>query len=415
MIKGKLKAVKSDAVWQKIYKISQLFPTGYAAGVAVIAFLGYAYLLLFPLLLIAGIWQIVTFPLQDHVAGSEVTFILFWAGITALAGSVTAHLIKLRFQKIEGIAVDPHMANKLYRLLDKINVQMSVPHIDRIVVTEQLSLDLVKTPVVSFPVWSSNTLVIGLPLMQCLSPEYFECAVTRKLLQYSKQHHWFIKWLYQLRMAWTLHLQAASANVTFNNFLLLLFFRAYAPFYRRVSTPVAHRCELEADKDTLELINDEDLLQTIETVIVTKIFLDQQYWPKIEKMLLDNSLQRIQPYTKLEDILKGGLNTKNTKRWLDTIYTHEPRRINAVPGLRDRMQNIGRSRIRIPEKITESAAHYYLDKNYPSIVAGINRMWQQRCNRPNTSSAGSAATQNVTTIPGAPGGSSTHLSGNLFH
>ena len=409
MIIKTIKAVESDAVWQNFYKTAQLLPNAYAVVVAVAAMAGFAYLLLFPVLLVMGIWTIITLSFTAQFP-ANIMYLVFWLGITALAGAVTLYLVKLKFRKAEGIHIDPHMASKLFRLLGKINVQVPIPKIDRIVVTEQLSLDVVKTPVASLPVWSCNTLVIGLPLMQCLSPEYFECAVTRKLLQYSKSRHWFIKWLHQLRNTWTLYLNTLSADVTFSNFLLLMFFRVYAPFYRNLSTPVAHRCELEADKDTLDVINDEDLLQTIETVIVSKIFLDQQYWPKIEKMLLDGSKQSIQPYTKLEDILKGGLTTKNTKRWLDTLYTHEPNRINAIPGLRARMQNIGRSRIRIPEKIGESAAHYFLDNDYPTIVARINHLWRQRHDK-----LPAKMPMHNGIVPGSAAASAASLSGNLFH
>ncbi|MGD8560614.1 MAG: hypothetical protein PVF34_14045 [Gammaproteobacteria bacterium] len=410
----KFKALTPDIVWQKIFKKAQIFPLGYDFIVLLFALLGFAYLLMFPVLLVVGAWQIAATPFQSHAPGAAAMYLVFWAGITALAGSVTVYMIKVRFRRIDGITINAHTTDKLHRLLDKISIQTNIPRIDHIIVTEKLSLDVVKTPVCALPVWSTNTLVIGLPLMQCLSPEYFECAVTRKLLQYSKQRHWFAKWLYQLRTTWALYLQALSANVTFNNFLLLLFFQFYAPFYRRISTPVAYRCELEADKDTLELVNDEDLLQTIETVIVTKIYLDQQYWPKVAKMLVDKTRYGIQPYTKLEDILKVGLTSKTSKRWLDTLYCHESPRINPVPGLRARMNNIGRSRIRIPEKINETAAHYYLDRNYASVVAGVNQLWQAR----HSQLATPVAPQNTNTTvvaepPSTP--AANHLSGNLFH
>lgn len=410
MIKTTRQILQSDAVWQKIYKTANQFPHLYATLVAALAFCGFAYLLLFPLLLVSGLWVLATQTFSEQFPGN-IMYLVFWLGITVLAGAVTVYLVQLRFNKTDGVQLTGPMADKIFRVLGKINVQVPIPHIDRIVVTEQLSLDVVKTPVAALPVWSNNTLVIGLPLMQCLSPDYFECALTRKLLQYSKHRHWFMKWLHQLRNTWMLYLRVLSSNVTFSNFLLLMFFQLYAPLYRNLSTPVAHRCELEADKDSLEIVNDEDLLQTIETVIVSKIYLDQQYWPKIGKMLRDGSRQSVQPYTKLEDILKVGLTSKNTRRWLDTLYTHEPNRINAIPGLRARMNNIGRSRIRIPEKINQTAANYFLDKNYPAIVAQINRLWHQRHNQ-----AGAATAANDAALAAQNSASAaTTLSGNLFH
>ena len=184
-----------------------------------------------------------------------------------------------------------------------------------------------------------------------------------------------------MRNIWMMYANLLSANVNFSNFLLAGFFRIYAPFYRELSTPVAHRNELEADLDSLQYINDEDLLQTIETVIVTKIYLDQQYWPKLEKLIKEQKDNTLQPYSNLEDILQRGLTTKNTKRWLDSLYRDESYKIKAIPSLRARMYNIGRSRIRIPEKITQTAAHTFLDSDYTNIVNGVNRLWMQRTSR----------------------------------
>jgi hypothetical protein len=294
---------------------------------------------------------------------------------------VTIQLTKIKFFSTPGITLDAPMANKLHLLLDKFADETTIPGIDRIVVTEQLSIDLVKTPTMAIPFWSSNTLVIGLPLMQCLTPEYFECAVIRKLLQYTKRRNWLIKWLHQLRNVWLLYMNVLSKNITLGTLPLAVFFKLYAPLYRDLTTPVAHRNELDADLDTLQFVNDEDLLQTIEAVIVAKIYLDQQYWPKIRKSLKENQDIDIQPYSKLEEILKQGLTTKNTKRWLDSVFESESHRLKAIPSLRARMHNIGRARIRIPERIQQTAAQVYLEHDYLKIVDGVNQLWKQRHTR----------------------------------
>ncbi|MCI0507062.1 MAG: hypothetical protein L0Z73_13265 [Gammaproteobacteria bacterium] len=380
MIIDKLKLLDSDFVWQQIYSFAQKYPNIYAATQVIVAIAGYAYLLLFPVLLLAGIWILVSYAITEQSTAS-IAQIIYWTVITGVSAMVTIQLTKIRFFAAQGITLEPTMAAKLHLLLDKYSDRVAIPRIDRIVVTEQLSIDIVKTPTTPIPFWSSNTLVIGLPLMQCLSPEYFECATIRKLLQYSKHRHWLIKWLHQLRSVWLLYMNLLSKNVSFGSLLLAVFFRLYAPLYRDLTIPIAHRNELEADLDTLQFVNDEDLLQTIESVIVAKIYLDQQYWPKIQKSLKENRGQDITPYSNLEEILKQGLTTKNTKRWLDSVYDHESHRLKAIPSLRARMQNIGRSRIRIPERIQQTAAQFYLDHDYAVVVNGINRLWLQRNGR----------------------------------
>jgi len=380
MILEKLRSLHSDQIWHQIYGFGQQYPNTYAAIQVVLALAGYAYLLLFPVLFLAGIWTLGTYVVLEQASGSVMHFI-GWTLITGISALVTIRLTKIKFITTPGITLDAPMANKLHQLLDKFSEETTIPRIDRIVVTEQLSIDLVKTPTMAIPFWSSNTLVIGLPLMQCLSPEYFECAVIRKLLQYTKHRNSLIKWLHQLRNVWLLYMNVLSKNVTLGTLPLAIFFQLYAPLYRDLSTPVAHRNELDADLDTLQFVNDEDLLQTIEAVIVAKIYLDQQYWPKILKTLRENQDVDIQPYSNLEEILKQGLTTKNTKRWLDSVFESESHRLKAIPSLRARMYNIGRARIRIPERIQQTAAQVYLDHDYSKVVNGVNQLWMQRNGR----------------------------------
>jgi len=380
MILEKLRSLHSDQIWHQIYGFGQQYPNTYAAIQVVLALAGYAYLLLFPVLFLAGIWTLGTYVVLEQASGSVMHFI-GWTLITGISALVTIRLTKIKFITTPGITLDAPMANKLHQLLDKFSEETTIPRIDRIVVTEQLSIDLVKTPTMAIPFWSSNTLVIGLPLMQCLSPEYFECAVIRKLLQYTKHRNSLIKWLHQLRNVWLLYMNVLSKNVTLGTLPLAIFFQLYAPLYRDLSTPVAHRNELDADLDTLQFVNDEDLLQTIEAVIVAKIYLDQQYWPRILKTLRENQDVDIQPYSNLEEILKQGLTTKNTKRWLDSVFESESHRLKAIPSLRARMYNIGRARIRIPERIQQTAAQVYLDHDYSKVVNGVNQLWMQRNGR----------------------------------
>ncbi|KPJ95094.1 MAG: hypothetical protein AMJ55_04735 [Gammaproteobacteria bacterium SG8_15] len=380
MILEKLRSLRSDHIWHQIYGFAQQYPNTYAALQVLAALVGYVYLLLFPVLLLAGIWTLGSYVVLEQASGNAMHFI-GWTLITGISAMVTIQLTKIKFFSTPGITLDAPMANKLHLLLDKFADETTIPRIDRIVVTEQLSIDLVKTPTMAIPFWSSNTLVIGLPLMQCLTPEYFECAVIRKLLQYTKRRNCLIKWLHQLRNVWLLYMNVLSKNITLGTLPLAIFFKLYAPLYRDLTTPVAHRNELDADLDTLQFVNDEDLLQTIEAVIVAKIYLDQQYWPKIRKSLKENQDIDIQPYSKLEEMLKQGLTTKNTKRWLDSVFESESHRLKAIPSLRARMHNIGRARIRIPERLQQTAAQAYLEHDYLKIVDSVNQLWKQRHSR----------------------------------
>jgi len=365
-----------------MFSCAQRFPKSYSLLLLPFGLLGYVYLLSFPVIATIGIgkllYTLVNTPLSSTV--QHLGNIMTWCFVVFVSLITTRKILFLKFSLPEGISLNDTIASSLHKLLEETNNHVAVPRIDRIIITEQLSLDIAKTPRYPLPLWSTNTLVVGLPLMQCLSPEYFKCALVRKMIQHSKSRHPLQKWLAQLRTIWPQYAKQVSVKRGYSNLFLHMFFKFYVPFYRTISIPVANYVELLADQDTLDVINDEDLLQTIEKIIVSKIYLEKQYWPKIKSMVSYNRFRLIEPYSKLEQVLRSGLTPQLSKRWLDTLYCNQSTLISPVPDLRSRMHNIGRSKVRIPEKTEESAARYFLDNAYSDIVAEINQLWLLRSN-----------------------------------
>lgn len=81
------------------------------------------------------------------------------------------------------------------------------------------------------------------------------------------------------------------------------------------------------------------------------------------------------------------------------------------------MKNIGRSKVRIPEKISETAAHYFLDNAYRDIISEINQMWLVRSNNniyePKSAFVPAVSQHPVTEHDGKP--LSTGMNMNLFN
>lgn len=383
--KGKINITRSKAwneTWNFVFSYARRYPNYYAALMLPLGLAGYVYLMFFPVLVVTSIGKMInifsTTPFSQ--IDSQLGGLVFWFGAFILSAITTWQIINIKFKLPEGIDITPAIASNLHQLLQRTQTEISIPNIDRIIITEQLSIDVAKTPMFQLPFWSTNTLVVGLPLMQCLSPDYFKCAVIRKLLQYSKQRHTIPKFLHQLRNTWSQYSKYFWAT-TNKNIFLSGFFGMYASVYRHLSIPVANHVELLADQDTLDIINDEDLLQTIEKVIVSKIYLEKQYWPKIQRLVKQDRYALIEPYSRLEQVLRSGLTPQLSKQWLDSLYSNQSKKLFPVPDLRSRMNNIGRHKIRIPEKTNETAASYYLNSAYRDIISEVNHLWLLRSNK----------------------------------
>ena len=148
------------------------------------------------------------------------------------------------------------------------------------------------------PFWSRNTLVIGYPFMQTLPPEYFDCALIRKILQFSKRRNLFINWLSYLRDTWLLYPEAFKKRNLVGDQLGHWFFRIYGSFYRYLALYITQKDELCADSLALNNLNDRDVFKTAESIRLVQFFLNQHYWPKLSELLARDSVtpEQVKPY-----------------------------------------------------------------------------------------------------------------------
>ena len=193
-----------------VESLAETFPRGYLLAATVLAIAGYGWLLLFPWLVLAGIsgaYEALTG--QPAVAWSRL---LIWSTVTAGSALITCRMARYRPTLPAGIVLDRKKATALFDLVDELGRHYRRLGIDRVVISGEFALELVKTPYCALPLWSMNTLVIGLPLIQSLSPTQFRCALARRLGQFSKRRNPLGNWLYQLRQVWPQYAIATSAQ-----------------------------------------------------------------------------------------------------------------------------------------------------------------------------------------------------------
>jgi hypothetical protein len=268
------------AIGTQCQSLAESHPRVYLLVAATFALVGYVYLLLFPWLIYKsgfGIYEIL-FKSQDLVWSHA----LIWLAVCALSILVSYRIFWFRPALPSGIVLEKDTAPSLFQLVAD-QARHYGTKIDRIVLSGKFELDIMKTPRCALPVWSSNTLVIGLPLIQCLSEPRFQCALARRLGQFSKRHNWLENWLYQLRTIWPQYCQRAQ-GIVFGYQPVRWFFLLYAPAYKVITVPAAHLDELAADNYAMELFNEEEVLDTIASQMVCHKYLADCYWPAMRKI-----------------------------------------------------------------------------------------------------------------------------------
>ena len=349
------------------------FPRFYLGCLTLLALFGYAYVLLFPLLVPVGLLNIYQLFMLGDVANWQST--LTWFAIVSIAALVSYRSTQIKLKPPVGLTLAEDKAPELFELVQKHRNYFKRPAIHRIVVTAHYELDIVKTPLWALPVWSTNTMIIGLPVLQSLSPKQFECVVARRIGQFSKRYNPLTNWLYQLRAIWQQYRVSYSQQKVFGIEPLKWFFSAYAPLYAKASLNAARLDELNADTYAMELFNDEEVLEMITADALCRWYLHNQFWPAVYKIASIETKSPQTPHTKIASAVHAIKSGDRLDILIDKVYRQKPHSIQAIPSLQDRIKNIGHEKPHMKEQTAESAAVFYLGASVKGVVDIIDKLW----------------------------------------
>jgi hypothetical protein len=359
-----------------LFNFAHQYPKSYLITVTVTALVGYLYLLMFPAGAAFGVYQFyltVTAPYDSQTLVTALT----WASVALLCAGITHGIASIRFKNPEGIQLEQKKAQLVFNKLEELIEEYKLPKIHNVIITRRFELNIIKTPVWGFPFWSRNTLLIGYPFMQTLPPEYFDCALTRKLLQYSKSRNLFFNWLNYLRVTWLSYPEAFKQRNLVGNQISYWFFLVYGRFYRYLALYITQKDELCADTLALNKLNDRDVFKTAESIRLVQFFLHQHYWPKLGQLLARNTLAptQIKPYEHLSKSTQQMMNSTRVSHWLKLLSVETDCKGSHEAPFSKRMEAMGYGKMVAPKAFETSAAQYYFGPNNTQLIQSMNKLW----------------------------------------
>jgi hypothetical protein len=358
-----------------ISALAERYPRLYLGLALSFMVLGYAFMLLFPALVIAGITALA--KALPHVKTSEHWIVVeVWFGILLFCLFLSQRVFQLQFPRVQGLKLSKELAPELYALLAKARKFVPRPAINELVLSDQFDVRIEQTPRFGYPFSSRNTLVIGLPLMQTLSQEQLQCLVLRKLCQYGGSRLRPYHWLHRSRLLWRKYLDALNKRQRFGEAPMRWFFSAYTPLFELLTLPAVRQDELAADSAVLEWINDRDYFDALKSSIIAAMFLESYFWRKVHQTALKNPGATLRPFEKLDHI-DGHLKSKEFRgKWLKKAFIHEQDFSAAIPAFRQRMENIGQSALRDVPMVEQTAAASCLGDARRNYIPLMDKLWR---------------------------------------
>ena len=358
-----------------VEKLAKNYQRIYLVFVVAAAVTGYAYLLFSPAVVLTAFYF-----LHELIPGVQSNQGWVEIGVTSFVAILfmyaSVRTVQLRFSHVKGLKLTKEMTPDLFDVIAEVRSHFKRPAIKNVVITEKFECRIESVPRLGIPMASFNTLVIGLPMMQVLSPEEFRCELSRCIGQNSRAIPSLTLFVYKSHNLWSMYNESLSKYKKFGTSPLRWFFKTYSRLFEIIAAPAIRMEELEADLFALEYINEDEVFEALKSEAISRTLLKTHYWPHVRNMVMKNPNVAIKPFANLEKSVRSDAMQDNRKKWLNDAYITGQFPGDLMPSFRQRMECIGHLKIRTIPVLGMNSAEKYLGDTRKNIIPIIDKLWR---------------------------------------
>lgn len=357
-------------------------PGLYRFRVALLAALGYVYLLLVVTLLLVVVAATLYF-VQLNFAAIKILWIPL-----AMVGLVLRSLW-ITIPEPDGMRLTHDQAPELFDLVSEVRTALAGPKIDHIMVSDEYNAYITQIPQFGMFGWLRNYLVVGLPLMHALNPSEFRWVLAHEVGHLSGKHGRFSGWIYRLRRSWVEVLTNVERERSYMSFLFEPFIRWYAPYLNAYSFVLARAQEWQADKFSVQLAGREVGAVALVRLATKERSLMENFWPGFFRQAKQQPKTPVDPFVQMLGGLDQPIGPTNTQKWFFEALRVPTEYHDTHPALGDRLAAMGFAKegpevtalvddLLKADADQHSAALYYLPNLPADFMQAQNRLWRER-------------------------------------
>lgn len=348
-------------------------PAEYRRRVVLLTLLGYAY----PLLVLGGLFALTAALFGLLALFNEASFLasLFSKLIVAplVLSVVVARAMWIKFEAPAGLRLKRREAVEFFAFVDEVRKRCGNPRIHRIYVTPDLNAAVLQSPRLGLLGWYRNDLILGLPLLQALSRNEVAAVIAHELGHLTGAHGKTGAWIYRTRQLMANIQQATGRSKSLGSWFLRRFYNWYGDFFTAFSFPLARDHEYEADCFATHVTSPAHTVQALARSRIAAEFLDEVFWPEVEKTVGTRKYPTEQLYEWMGEHLTGVEDWPGAAKSLRRALTQPTDYTDTHPSLSDRAAAIGMT-VDLPEKPSERAVAV-LPCGGAQIAAAFSREW----------------------------------------
>ena len=389
---------KFETLIRRLERYAKAQPRAYQVHVGVLAALGYVYLgviilLLFGLIavLVGGgvglVVYVTTHPGSGYGALNALKLLIpLGFGLAALIG-VVFRSFQVHFPTPEGYAVQRTQAPNLFAALDQICTTLKAPTLHHVLITDDFNAAIFQHPRLGLFGGYVNYLMLGLPLMEALSPAQYQSVLSHEMGHLSGNHSRFSGYVYRVEATWRQMLNALLAQQHGGVSLFLPFFRWYSPYFAAYSFVLCRGDEYVADRCAAQIAGAETAAQTLINVEIRGRAFQQEFWGKLLEQAKTQPRMPETLYTNLQAAFARPSGKE--ERWYEEALEERTGLDDTHPSLAERLAALGyrmvaggpldlpKPPLPLPPPVTETAAAFFLGPLVSQIVPPLNARWRE--------------------------------------
>ncbi len=377
---------KFEALVKRLEVFARKHPKGYQFLVGAIAIGGYAYMVM--IVAIAIVLSIVTIAgflamirATNRINGNAIK--IFIIIIVFLLVTIAAILraiwsaVTIKFPPPVGLPLNRQDFPTFTKLIERLAREIGVHNLKRILLVPEFNASVVQIPKYGAFGFADNYLIVGLPLLQSISPNQLIAILAHEFGHLSSNHSKFEAWIYRLSVAYSKLLENSNSQDN-SGIIFKAFLNWYSPFLNAYSFVLRRRNEYVADNFAVKIAGASSTADALILADVYSMNLTEKFWTMVYQSVHQESEPPQDVFARLGSFVKEDLEVNQAQELLERCLLVKTNYADTHPCLLDRLQAIGYTgKIKLPALTHQTAAEKYLGDSLESVTQQLNEVWHQ--------------------------------------
>lgn len=314
--------------------------------------------------------------------------VLLWVMVAVGVGGIILKLLLLpvyfmwrvmrslwvKFDPPAGRVLSRAEAGPLHDLLRAQTRALKAPTVHSILLTTDYNAAAMQLPRLGLLGWPRNYVLVGLPLLQTLTPEQAAAVVAHELGHLRGGHGRFAALVYRVNQSWAQlvdNLERSGRRSVVRGFT-----DWYVPRFNAWSHPLRRTAEFEADAAAARLTSPAALAEALCAIEVREPALDRLYWRPLNKSLADEPAPPADPISRLLAVARTArLPHDEESTLLRRAAEADPDPFDTHPTLGERLAALKQA-VAAPAPPTTTAAEAWLGASLPALAQELDAEWR---------------------------------------